>query len=279
VIKILAVRGLATVQDRGRPGFMHEGVPPGGALVPELAARANEALGNALDDPLLEVFGGLTLSATGGRALVATEDGGVRDLAEDEPFELPPSRALRVRYLAVAGGLDVPRVLGGRGTLLAASVGGHDGRALVRGDRIAIGREGTLGRPRPRPGLDRAAAVRVVLGPDLTRFEPGAIDALLGGPFTVLPSSDRTGTRLEGPPLARRDRDGGRSAPMCRGAIQVPGSGEPIVLGPDHPTTGGYPVIGVVTRADLGCFFSRPVGSPVRFALATLDEARALVLG
>ncbi len=283
-LEILAVRGLATVQDAGRPGFMHAGVPPGGALVPELALRANRGAGNDEGAPLIEVFGGLTLTPRETGARLCTEDGLARDVAPGEAFVLAASPSLRVRYLAVRGGLDVPLVLGGRGTLPVAHLGGHEGRALARGDRIAVGGA----RPCPEPqsslaALDLTSAVRVIAGPDLARFDAGARGALTRGRFTILASSDRTGVRLEGRPvsadengstLRRAVADVGHSAPMVRGAIQVPPSGEPIVLGPDHPTTGGYPVIAVVARADLGASFARPIGASVRFRVVTLDEVR-----
>jgi 5-oxoprolinase (ATP-hydrolysing) subunit C len=279
VIDILAVRGLATVQDAGRPGFMHEGVPPGGALVPELAACANFAVANANGAPVIEVFGGLTLTVRGARTRVAAEDGAARDLSPGEPFELSPSSSLRVRYIAVAGGLAVARVLGGRGTLAVAHLGGHQGRALEKGDRIPVGVVDPDARPLREPAtLDLSAPVRVLLGPGVDRFEALAPRVLSGEPFTVLSSSDRSGTRLSGPELRRVDPDSRPSAPMVRGAIQVPASNQAIVLGPDHPTTGGYPVIAVIARADLGRFFARPVGATVRFTLVTLDEARAAVL-
>jgi biotin-dependent carboxylase-like uncharacterized protein len=277
-VEILAVRGLTTVQDAGRPGRMHEGVPPGGALVPELAARANLAVGNGHGAPLLEVFGGVTLAPRGRSLAVATEDGAARTLEADEALDVPSPRGLRVRYVAVAGGLAVPRVLGGRGTLLVAELGGHQGRALRRGDRIEVG-SSALARERTSAplALDTSRAVRVFQGPDIGRFEAGALDTLVSEPFTILPTSDRTGARLAGPVLARLDGDTGRSAPMVRGAIQVPASGAPIVLGPDHPTTGGYPVLAVVARADLGTLFARPVGAAVRFVLADPGDRTAAV--
>jgi 5-oxoprolinase (ATP-hydrolysing) subunit C len=279
VIEVVAVRGLSTVQDGGRPGWMHDGVPPGGALVPELAARANLAVGNPGDAPLIEVFGGLTLTVRGLVGPLSTEDGSARSVSPGEPLEIPPSRALGVRYVAVAGGLDIPLALGGRGTLRVANLGGHEGRALSRGDRISVGHATTLARPAPDlTTLDLSAAVRVVAGPDLTCFAPDALEALVRASFTVLASSDRAGTRLSGPELRRVGEDIGRSTPMVKGAIQVPASDQPIVLGPDHPTTGGYPVIAVVARADLGRFFARPIGAAVRFTRVALDEARALVL-
>jgi allophanate hydrolase subunit 2 len=272
-IEILSVRGLATVQDAGRPGRMHEGVPPGGALVPELAARANRAALNEDGAALLEVFGGLTLAPRNGSCEVATEDGATRRLAEDEALEIAPSKSLRVRYVAVRGGLSVPEVLGGRGTLLVARLGGHEGRALRRRDRIPFGIEsgardrGSLTNADARTPLDFARAIRVLRGPDVERFAEEAFSLLVSHPFSILAASDRTGTRLGGPPLIRVDDDVGRSAPMVRGAVEVPSSGAPIVLGPDHPTTGGYPVLAIVASADLGLFFARHVGASVRFAL------------
>jgi biotin-dependent carboxylase-like uncharacterized protein len=258
---------------------MHEGVPPGGSLVPELAARANAAVGNPGDAPLLEVFGGVTLAPRGGSLALATEDGLACTIAADETLDVPPVRGLRVRYIAASGGLLVPEVLGARGTLLVARLGGYEGRALRRGDRIPVG-EATSRRvdEPPRLPLDLSLPMRVVRGPDTSRFEEDALDVLVSAPFTVLPTSDRTGVRLAGPILARISEDTGDSAPMVRGAIQVPPSGQPIVLGPDHPTTGGYPVLAVVARVDLGYLFAQPIGAKIHFALISLDDARALAL-
>jgi allophanate hydrolase subunit 2 len=118
------------------------------------------------------------------------------------------------------------------------------------------------------PAPERGTAIRVVKGPDLHRFDASALDLLLTSEFEVSTRSDRVGTRLVGPPLPRTDDDTGFSAPMVRGAIQVPLSGEAIVLGPDHPTTGGYPVLATVVRADFGALMARRAADRVRFALA-----------
>jgi allophanate hydrolase subunit 2 len=109
--------------------------------------------------------------------------------------------------------------------------------------------------------------VRVIPGPDGKDFSPDAIDALVSAPYRILPSSDRVGTRLEGPPIPRADGAIERSRPMVRGAIEVPPDGKPIVLGPEHPTTGGYPLLAVIAAADLGRFFSIPLGGTVRFVV------------
>jgi 5-oxoprolinase (ATP-hydrolysing) subunit C len=277
VITVAAVAGLATVQDGGRHGRMHEGVPAGGPLVPELLARANAAVGNADDDPAIELFGAISLEGPRG-TLVAGDDGTAHELGErggSAPWRVACGGA-RVRYVAVRGGIDVPWVLGGRGTLLLAGLGGHEGRALRRGDVLRAG-AAPRGPRRPvsPPALDLDGDIFVVLGPDLDRFEADAVDTLLASTFQVTPQSDRVGIRLSGPTLPGRGEAVGPSCPMTRGAIQIPPSGLPVVLGPDHPTTGGYPVLGTVVSASLGAIGARRVGAHVRFAVARMPEERA----
>jgi allophanate hydrolase subunit 2 len=244
---------------------MHEGVPPGGSIVPELMARANAGARNAAGEAAIEVFGSLTLRAHA-PLVVASDDAATHALGAGQSWTIE-TRGARVRYAAVRGGIDVALVLGGRGTLLVAGLGGHLGRPLRKGDRMRIGSAPECLDPAPLVP-DPRAAIRVMSGPDIDRFEPDALDTLLASVFHVALESDRVGTRLLGPPLSRGDADVGVSAPMVKGAIQVPASGEPIVLGPDHPTTGGYPVIATVLRSDLGMLMARPVGSIVRFELS-----------
>jgi biotin-dependent carboxylase-like uncharacterized protein len=264
MIEVVRAAGLATVQDGGRPGHMHEGVPPGGALVRELLARANAAVRNPHDETAIELFGSISLRAHA-PLVVASDEGQAVALATDQTWSTSSGGA-RVRYIAVRGGIDVPVVLGGRGTLLVAGFGGHQGRPLRAGDRLAVGGAAPCGDP-PPAAPDLRSAVHVLLGPDLERFDPRAVDLLLGSEFAIDARSDRIGTRLSGPALPRLDPDTGSSTPMLRGAIQVPASGLPIVLGPDHPTTGGYPVIAAIVRSSLGALAARPVGATVRFAL------------
>jgi allophanate hydrolase subunit 2 len=240
---------------------MHEGVPPGGALVPELLARANVAADNEPFAAALELFGTISLAAD---ATVVADDGGTRhELRDGAPWSLSCGGA-RVRYLAVRGGIDVPLVLGGRGTLLSAGFGGYDGRLLRRGDVLRPARAPACAGIVPPPP-DPASPIAVALGPDVHRFAPNAVDVLLASTFVVDTLSDRAGIRLRGPTLPRVDADSDLSAPMVRGAVQVPSGGQPIVLGPDHPTIGGYPVLATVTRASYGSLAARPIGSEVRF--------------
>ncbi len=274
-VEIARVAGLATVQDGGRPGHMHEGVPPGGALVPELLARANGAVGNPAAAAAIEVFGTLALTARGGALTLATDDGHVETLAGGNHFTLTASRGARVRYVAVRGGIDVPLFLGGRGTLLVAGVGGFRGRGLQRADVLEIGAipsgDAVAG---VHPPVDALAPIRVIVGPDDESFDDAALATLLGASFTVLAASDRTGIRLAGPSLRPRSEDDAPPAPMIRGAIQIPSSGDPIVMGPDHPTTGGYRVLATIVTADWSRFAARAIGARVRFAAMTVEAAR-----
>ncbi len=205
-----------------------------------------------------------------------------RRLAPGEDLVVDPPRQGRLRTLAVGGGVAVPEALGGRGTLLVAGLGGLDGRLLRRGDHLPLGDAATGGAPHHpeaatavrRALFDPAPPIRILPGPDADRFEASALDTLLGASWVLSPTGDRSGLRLDGPALGRRDRDAAVSAPMVWGAIQVPAGGQPIVLGPDHPTTGGYPILAVVIGADRGRLAVRRPGSTVRFAAVSLDEAR-----
>lgn len=273
-LEVLGVSGPALVQDGGRPGRMHHGVPPGGALVPEWLAAANRAVGNAWDAAALECYGRLELGLRGRSAWVSV-DGRAFRVADGESFSVPAPEHGVVRYVAVAGGLEVPEVLGGRGTLPVARLGGFEGRPLKRGDLLPLGAVAGA-RVEPGAALSLESEVRVVLGPDLGRFGADAMEVLLEGTFTVSPTSDRVGLRLRGPKLSQADEGSGVSGPMVRGAIQVPSSGEAIVLGPDHPTLGGYPVLAVVIRADWGSLSARRPGAAVRFRAVGVDEARRI---
>jgi 5-oxoprolinase (ATP-hydrolysing) subunit C len=273
-LEVLEVRGLALVQDLGRPGHMHAGVPPGGALVPEVLVSAQRAVGNPAGLAGLECYGRLELRVRGRGAWVSMGAEAFR-VEDGQSIMVPPPEHGVVRYMAVDGGLAVPEVLGGRGTLPVARVGGWEGRSLQAGDLVPLGPPSTvLGQPVPRPPWRGEA--RVVLGPELSRFGPDAVDTLLSQPFTVSATGNRVGMRLHGPSLSVKDSGEGLSAPMVRGAIQVPAGGEPIVLGPDHPTLGGYPVIAVVIRADQGSLAAPRPGDVVRFRAVSVDEARAL---
>lgn len=268
---IVELRGLAFVQDGGRTGALHQGMPPAGALRPRALARANHALGNPAGAAGLERYGALRLAATVAVSL-ATEDGAVHRLRPGDVLDLPWSATTRAGYVAVAGGLDLPQVLGGRGTHVRAGLGGKDGGPLRAGDRLPLGAGDGEAAARPPTATlagsdDGPAIVRVVPGPDRGRLAADALDRLVATTWRLSYQSDRMGTRLDGPALPRAPGPAD-STPLVMGAIEIPPDGGPIVLGPEHPTTGGYPVLAVIATADLERFHAIPLGQPVRFRLA-----------
>lgn len=279
-LAVVRALGLVTIQDLGRPGRMHEALAPGGALVPELLIAANRAAGNPDGAPAIEVLGRLVVRAEAAIAIahtaaVAAAPAGLGLLAgvlEDEP-PLATPRALaagdeleidsaprRVAYLAVAGGVDAPLILGGRATQRSAGIGA----ALRAGDRLASLPASAAGVRLALPDVDRSGPIAIIPGPDLDAFAPDALARLCAAPYRISPASDRVGTRLDGAAIPRARPDAA-SRPMVRGAIEVPPDGAPIVLGPEHPTTGGYPVIAVVAHVDLGRLFAVPPGHAVVF--------------
>ena len=251
--------GLITVQDLGRPGRMHEAVPRGGALVPERLIAANRAAGNPDDAAAIEVLGALTVDA-GHDHVIATDTTAARTLTAGEQLVVT-SEPRRVAYLAMRGGVAAPLVLGGRGALLCAGLGG-----LLRVGEQLTTAEFPATAATPPPGEPPGAPIRLMAGPDPDQFLPSALERLLASTYRVSPSSNRVGTRLDGPALPRNAAPE-VSRPMVIGAIEVPGDGTPIVLGPEHPTTGGYPIVAVVVRAELGRLFSIRLGGGVRFTL------------
>jgi len=250
--------GLVTVQDLGRAGRMHEAVPPGGALVRDRLIAANRAVRNPDGAPAIEVLGEIVVKAE--RALeVATDTTPARPLEPGEQLTVA-SEPRRVAYLAVRGGIDAPLVLGGRGALLCAGLG-----SLVRaGQQFAVADLPRVPAAPAAPTPPADAPIRLVAGPDGDHFTPEALELLVSSEYRVLPSSNRVGTRLDGPALPRTALPE-VSRPMVIGAIEVPRDGKPIVLGPEHPTTGGYPIIAVVAAAELGRLFSVRLGGSVRF--------------
>ena len=274
--------GLALVQDDGRPGQAAIGVGRSGAADRASYALANRLVGNRTGAAALEVvLGGLEVEARDGAVWVAVT-GAPAPLALDGRAEPTgavlalragqrltvgtPPRGLR-SYLAVRGGLAVPAVLGSRSRDTLAALGPEPVRA---GDTLPVGVE-VADELRvdavPPQAYDAAPVLRLVRGPrDGWVADP---DLLVATTWTVAAASDRIGVRLEGGALRRTEPE--RQLPSegaVRGAIQVPPDGAPVVLGPDHPVTGGYPVVAVVADADNDRLAQVRPGEPVRFRWA-----------
>ena len=268
-----------TIQDGGRGGKLSWGLPPSGPLDPTAHAAANLAVGNDARAAAIEIpLGALEarLEAPDGAALVISLDGEPSvDIRAGDAIHVPAAERA-VRYLAVRGGIDVPVVLGARATLLAARIGGHEGRMLKKGDALPIGVAGAPGLtaartaiPLPTPRLPGdPAELEVIPGPHLGRRLPeAALDELLAAAWRVSTLGDRVGVRLEGARIDAAPDANAAPVPMVRGAIQVVTDGTPIVLGPDHPVTGGYPVVAVLTQASQALLARLRPGRALRFRL------------
>lgn len=289
---------LTTVQDLGRWGHQSVGVPVAGAMDTYSLRLANGLVGNPETVAALEVtLLGPTLRAEA--PLVLAVAGAMFDLEVDDrpvlhgaPVALGAGSVLRFRerragaraYLAVAGGIATPAVLGSRATHLVSRMGGVEGRALIAGDVVPVAvsaarpaRRATRA-PLPLAAAPGARRLRVLLGPQDEWFTVSSFDALLGGTFSVSSTSDRMGFRLEGPALTTKRPGELVSEPVAFGAIQVPPGGAPILLMADRQTAGGYPKIATVITADLPLAGQLAPGEPVRFAACTRAEARSALI-
>lgn len=286
---------LASIQDLGRHGFRRAGVPRSGALEPGWLRIANALAGAAEGAPAIEFFlAGPALRAVGARVRVGLagdvtaeleRGGAVRPvgswrsvtLAPGDLLRIGPSRPSRVGYVAVRG-LAIAPVLGSASTFVRGGFGGLEGRALRKGDVLAVGRappgaDRALPAPPPRPD----GPFRAVPGPQDDHFTATALAAIFGEPYVVTNASDRMGMRLDGPRLEHRSPAAAEivSDAIVPGAIQVPGSGLPIVLLADCQTLGGYAKIATVASADLPRLAALAPGARVRFARASVEEAEA----
>jgi antagonist of KipI len=313
-ISVLKLGLLTTVQDLGRFGHQKTGLVASGALDAVALRTANLLVGNppgaaglecTLRGPTLRFEAEALLALTGAN-LAASIDG--------QP--VPPGRPVAVRagtvitfgapktagraWLAVAGGVAVPPVLGSRATYLRAALGGLAGRALRAGDVLPVGEWPATGRrlfemlkplvaagwaaarwyaapgPLARPG--EALWVRALPGPEYEQFEPASQRAFWQEEFIVTPAADRMGARLSGTVLHRPASAELLSSAVTFGTVQVPAGGQPIVLLADRQTTGGYPRLAQVISADLGRLAQALPGTRLRFQPVALAEAQALYL-
>ncbi|MCS6902291.1 MAG: carboxyltransferase domain-containing protein [Myxococcales bacterium] len=266
-LRVVAAPACATVQDRGRPGKLHLGLPPSGPLDPSPWLAANLAVGNGWDGAAIEIPQGVLEVEAQGKVWYSVDGEAPKLLADGERLRIPGCERA-VRYLAVAGGVAAPVLQGSRSVLPSARLGG---RPLRRGDEIpVVGAAGfftNYGNPiysfrAHAPGIP--VDLPVIPGPHLEYFEPQALDLLTREIFTVTRLGDRVGVRLAGPriPVIGRLR---LPVPMRRGAIEVTGDGTLIVLGPDHPVTGGYPVLATLTRSAQKTLARLLPGHPIRF--------------
>ena len=294
--------GLATsVQDRGRPGYYNVGVPPSGALDLYAAAAANALVGNdssaavlesAYMGPKLKFRDAAVVAVTGAEVPVMVNG---QEAPRWESFDVKAGDELSFGilqagariYVGVAGGIDVPLVLGSRSLYALGAFGGYEGRPLQAGDLLPVG--SGHGRPGVRmpaalvPEYPKELTVRVVLGLYDYRLTDEGMSSLIDRPWKLSPVADRIGFRYSGNTLQWRERKqpfGAGSDPSNItdagypvGSIQVPGGVEPIILHRDAVSGGGYAMVGTVISADMDIVAQSAPGTMTRFTPVTLDEA------
>jgi biotin-dependent carboxylase-like uncharacterized protein len=299
-LRVLAPGLLTTVQDLGRPGYQALGIPVGGALDPVSLRTANALVGNSPDAGALEIaYVGPTFQVEAEEVNLAFVGAHAAiDIFEDElaaeGTRVETMRSIRVGrgalvrvgslsggavlYMSVEGGFSIEPVFGSVSTFLRGGFGGWEGRGLIAGDRVPLARDTASGRGDYRiEGLDLGvpAQFRVILGPQNDYFSRQTVKDFFAAEYTVGAGSDRTGMRLSGPRLEHTRGFDIASDAVAPGSIQVPGSGQPIVLLADRQTTGGYPKIATVISADLPALGRLPIGAKISFESVTLEAAAA----
>ncbi|MGH8377386.1 MAG: biotin-dependent carboxyltransferase family protein [Gammaproteobacteria bacterium] len=288
MMTVLEPGRFTSFQDGGRSGFAHLGVPRAGASDCLSLRQANLLAGNFEYATTLEMtLSGPTLRF-GVNAVIALAGGHVEACLDDSPIPMYQSVAVRAGqvlacgavltgmrcYLAVAGGFSITQVLASAST---DSFSGLGPSALRAGDSIGI-QSHNLHQGwylRAPPEFVDEVTLRMIPGPHAEWFTAGALEDFLRSEFEVRADSDRTGLRLAGRRIPRGDQGELHSQGMLSGAVQVPGDGHPIVLLPNHGTTGGYPVIAVVICADLPRLGQLRSGAKVRFEAVSREQALA----
>lgn len=303
MIEVLRASPLMTVQDTGRPGLRHLGVPLAGMMDTPALMAANLLLGNPINAAGLEVSFGptwlkahqdiqLVLMGADMRARLVTPDGthSVRDyLTPGFIHNIPAGHRIHCQAaadpgqrscLAVAGGIDVPLIMGSRSTDLNNGFGGYQGRTLRAGDMLPVAvssRQSSQGAK--SHGIRQAQAtmtLRTVTGPEYDTFTDRSQSAFWHTEWQVTPLSNRMGLRLNGERLKLQQHTDQQSNGVMPGVIQVPPDGQPIILGNDGQTTGGYPQLGCVATADLWQLAYLSPGTVINFMQVSIGEALAL---
>lgn len=291
-VKVVIPGPLTTVQDAGRYGYMNSGIGTSGVMDEVSYKKANYLVGNENGEAVLEVtlFGG-TMEFTEDAVIAVT--GAAMDVKiNEEPIEM--YRACQVKagdvlslgmvtvgcriYVAFAGGVDVPVVLGSRSTNLKCKMGGYEGRALAAGDIFEIGKNGrtyeALKDRIAKPDVYTSPiTVRVIEGPQEEYFTEAGKKTFYNETYTISDQSDRMGYRMEGAPIESVNGTDIISDGIALGSIQVPTNGKPIILLADRQTTGGYAKIATVCSFDIPKLVQGKPGDQVRFQKISLDGA------
>ncbi len=299
-IEVVAPGLLTTVQDTGRRGFQRYGVPVCGALDAVSLRIANILVGNPERAAALEItalgpslrFGAESVFAAVGADFEIAVDGKPAEMqratriAAGSTLEIGGAADGLRAYVAIAGGVDVPPVMGSRSTDLKGGFGGFEGRRLAAGDRLPVGDSPHLARLDEaglpphisrQPTFGQSFDIRVVLGPQRDAFTDAGIAAMLSSEYTVSLESDRMGCRLEGAAIEHASGPDIVSDGTALGSVQAPGSGQPIVLLADRGTTGGYAKAATVIGPDIGLLAQATAGAKVRFVELSVEQAHEVL--
>ena len=301
-IEVIKPGAFTTLQDLGRHGYQHLGVPVGGAMDEVSHRLANALVGNPASSPTLEItllgptfrFEGDALVACCGANLAMTIDG--EAVPHAAAARVPAGATLQFgrrvtglrAYLAVRGGLAADTVMGSASTYARGGFGGHHGRALRKGDTLLLrtsdpsppqrSAQALAATTKLLAAMDDPGPIRVLRGPEWHEFTATAQAAWLAEGWRIGAQSERMGYRLEGPALARTAARDILSEAVAFGTVQVPPDGQPIVLMADRQTTGGYPRIAQVAAVDLPRLAQRAPGEYVRFATIGVEAAQHLLI-
>ena len=294
-LEILHGGTFTTIQDLGRRGYQRFGMPTAGAMDITSLRLANRLVQNDEGQACLEItYIGLRLVAL--RDLVIAITGGdLTPKMDGSPLSMWETVSLRKKseisftavrngirsYLAVAGGIQIAEIMGSKSTCIRAGIGGFEGRALKKGDRLRIGRRHPDLPPRRVkelfiPHYGGKWNTRVILGPQDDYFSEGGIETFLSSEYTITPQSDRMGYRLQGPVIEHGKGADIISDATCLGSVQVPGHGLPIILLADRQTTGGYPKIATALTVDVHDLGQAKPGDGIRFSSISIIEAHEI---
>lgn len=288
MLTILRAGMYTSVQDAGRAGLRQSGIGLCGAMDRPALAIANLLVGNDPGAAVLEITLGQAAIRFERDVWFALSGAACEAMLDERPVWISwrmkakagqtltlgrPLLGIR-SYLAVAGGIDVPEVLGSRSTDLNVGIGGLDGRRLQDGDSLGVlPAERRFSKPVGVKQLLPGNRIRALPGPEYHEFDIRSQRAFWSAPWHLSPQSNRMGYRLNGQPLSRNASREMLSHGLLPGVVQVPHSGQPIVLMSDAQTTGGYPRIACVIEADMFQLAQIPLGQPIHFVPCTLEEA------
>lgn len=286
-MNILRAGPMLTVQDRGRTGYMKYGIGESGVMDHKSYEEANRLVGNSGDEAVLEATLMGPKIQFESDCLIAVTGADMEASIDDTPIER--GRAIKVSagqtlmmgfakkgcraYIAVSGGIDVPVVMESRSTNIKCHIGGYEGRALKDGDRLPLGKENfdagqeekLLAQYEAPNDYPEEIQVRVIMGPQDSRFTGNGIVSFLTETYTVSPASDRMGIRLDGQKIESENGTDIISDGIVFGSVQITSDGDPIVLMADHQTTGGYAKIATVVYEDLHLLAQARPGCKVKF--------------